>query len=375
MPPSHDLQKMLNDEKVARGVVSAIEKEAAQLDCVRLMEVCGTHTMAIRRHGLPSLLPKNIELLSGPGCPVCVTPNAAIDRAIALTRDAKRIVATFGDMVRVPGSRSSLAVERSKGADVRVVYSPLDAVRLAKENPDRHVVFIGVGFETTAPTVAAAVLEAEGKIKNFSVLVAHKLVPPALEALVKSPEFSVQGFICPGHVSVIIGSEAYRNLAEEHRIPCVVAGFEPVDILLCILMLLRQLVQKRSSVEVEYRAVVQPHGNPRALDLMNRVFEPEDSEWRGIGVIPGSGLRLREKYRVFDALRFQVEMEAPVEPKGCLCGRVLMGAVRPPGCQLFGTACTPANPVGPCMVSSEGTCAAYYRYERTKKNRKAVSFK
>lgn len=358
------LQEALHDGDVAQALVAAIRRESAALGQVRLMEVCGTHTVAIRRFGLPSLLPEKIVLLSGPGCPVCVTPNATVDRAIALARNPKVVIATFGDMLRVPGSSSSLVRERTGGADVRVVYSALDAVKLAKQLPAREIVFLGVGFETTAPTVAAAVQQAAKEVPNFSVLVAHKLVPPALEALVADPDFSVDGFLCPGHVSTIIGSDAYRPVAEQHRIPCVVAGFEPADILLSILMLVRQVKDRRSEVEVEYRTAVRADGNRRALGLLHEVFETAGSDWRGIGNIPGSGLTLRPAFAKLDAsLRFEVEVEAPVEPQGCQCGRVLIGAVRPPECGLFGTACTPANPIGACMVSSEGTCAAYYRYD------------
>jgi hydrogenase expression/formation protein HypD len=265
-------------------------------------------------------------------------------------------------MLRVPGSVSSLAAERAAGADVRVVYSPLDAVKLAREVPGRQVVMLGVGFETTAPTVAAAI-EAARDVPNFSVLAAHKLVPPALQALLRAPDFRVNGFLCPGHVSAIIGSNAYRPVAEAHGIPCVVAGFEPADVLLAIVMLLRQLRQRRAAVEVEYRSVVRPEGNPAAQALLRRVFEPGDSVWRGIGVLPGSGLHLRAGFQSFDARRrFQLELPPSKEPAGCRCGQVLVGAVRPPECPLFGGGCTPEHPVGPCMVSSEGTCAAYHRY-------------
>ncbi len=363
-PGTEALSHLLRDEKVARGVLTAIHREAKSLPTVRLMEVCGTHTVVIRRSGIPSLLPDNIILHSGPGCPVCVTPNAVVDRAVALARRAEVVLATFGDMLRVPGSSSSLATERTLGADVRVVYSPLDALNLARDLPKKQVVFLGIGFETTAPTVAAAVLRACDRPANFSVLVAHKLVPPALEALCDSPEFLVDGFICPGHVSTIIGSDAYRSLAEKRGVACVVAGFEPVDVLLAVLMLLRQIRGRVSRVEVEYRTAVRPEGNRQALELMERVFGPVESQWRGLGRVPASGLQLRPQYQHLDARqRIHVEVEPLQEPEGCLCGQILVGAARPPQCGLFGTQCTPAHPVGPCMVSSEGTCAAYFKYE------------
>jgi hydrogenase expression/formation protein HypD len=267
-------------------------------------------------------------------------------------------------MMRVPGSSSSLAQERTGGADVRVVYSPLDAVKLARSHPEKQVVFLGVGFETTTPTVAVAVKEALGKVDNFSLLSAHKLVPPALEALGGRPDFSVDGLILPGHVSTVIGSDAYRPVARQQGISCVVAGFEPVDVLLAVLMLLRQIRSGRARVEVEYRMAVRPDGNPQALRAVQAIFQPEDCEWRGLGFVPDSGLRLRPEFAQADAaLRFEVSVEPPEEHRGCLCGQVLVGAVVPPQCPLFGDACTPSRPVGACMVSSEGTCAAYYKYE------------
>ena len=357
------LTAALREERNAAAVLQAIRREADLLGPVRLMEVCGTHTVAIRRSGIPSLLPQNITLLSGPGCPVCVTPNRVVDHVVALARHSRITIATFGDMVRVPGSTSSLALERSRGADVRVVYSPLDAVRLAQNSTDCEVVFLGVGFETTAPTVAIALERASKCAQNFSVLSAHKLVPPALTALSEMPGFAVNGLICPGHVSAIIGSSAYVPLARERGIPCVVAGFEPVDVLLSILMLLKQLREQRAEVEVEYKTAVRAEGNKKALEAMERVFEIEDSAWRELGVIKASGLRLGRSFEHMDAdRRFEVEIEPELHHPGCLCGKVLTGTVRPPECAMFGERCTPATPLGPCMVSSEGTCAAYYRY-------------
>jgi len=329
------------------------------------MEVCGTHTMSVHRYGIRGLLPDNVRLLSGPGCPVCVTPNVYLDTAIALSGLRGVTLATFGDMMRVPGSRSSLERERAEGRDIRVVYSALDAVRLASANPGLRVVFLGVGFETTAPTVAASILEAERLgLLNYFVLSSHKLMPPAMRALVEDPELSIDGFICPPHVSVIIGSEPYRFIAEDYGVPCVIAGFEPLDILQGIYMLVDQRADGRAEVEVQYSRAVTAVGNVRAREIMGRVFEPCDAEWRGLGVIPGSGLSLREGYLRFDPLSAlgDVDVGEVREPKGCICGSVLRGAREPTDCPLFGTVCTPDSPVGACMVSSEGACAAYYRY-------------
>jgi hydrogenase expression/formation protein HypD len=353
----------MRSDRVAAALLEDIGRLAAQVGGARFMEVCGTHTMAIRRSGIPALLPAGIELLSGPGCPVCVTPNAVLDRAVALARLPGVCLTTFGDMLRVPGSWESLAEARAAGARVEVVYSALDAVRLAEREPELAVVFAGVGFETTAPTVAVALQVARGKgLTNFLVLSAHRLVPPALEALLGRTDFSVDGFLMPGHVSVVLGPEVYWPVAAR-GLPCVVTGFEPVDVLLAIRMLLQQRAEGRAEVEVEYLAAVRPGGNPRARALMEEVFEPVDAAWRGLGPIPRSGLRLREAYRDLDAeARLPVSGPPAREQPGCRCGEVLVGAIRPPACALFGRACTPETPVGPCMVSSEGTCAAYFKY-------------
>ena len=332
---------------------------------VRFMEVCGTHTMSIFKHGIRSILPDHIELVSGPGCPVCVTPMEEIDRSAKLARIKDVIVTTFGDMLRVPGTASSLQEETGQGADVRIVYSTFDAMKVAEDNPEKEVVFLGIGFETTAPTVAATIQTVQARdLKNFSVLSAHKLLPPALDALITGGDLAIDGFICPGHVSTIIGTSAYENVVEQYGIPCVVIGFEPVDILQGVLMLVEQIENGRAESEIQYARAVVPEGNPGALKIMGDVFQPCDSIWRGLGPIPGSGLAIREAYKAQDArLRFSLEVPPGKEPKGCRCAEVLRGAARPFDCKLFQDVCTPRNPVGACMVSSEGTCAAYYKYD------------
>lgn len=350
------------DPEAARRLTARLVQTASAP--MKLMEVCGTHTVSIARNGLRELMPPSVKLLSGPGCPVCVTANADIDRAIEIGRISDVVLATFGDMVKVPGSYSSLAQEKADGRDVRVVYSPLYAISLAQSMPDKQVVFLGVGFETTAPAVAAAMKSAKRQgVKNFSVLSMHKTVPAALEALVNDPEVGIDGFILPGHVSAVIGPEPYRFLASRYGVPGVIAGFEPVDILQAVLMLARQVSEGRSEIEVAYLRGVGADGNPAACDLMAEVFEPTDSEWRGIGVIPGSGLAIRDSFAGFDAARrFQVFSPPVRQPSACRCGEVLRGVKLPNECPMFGKGCTPEHPVGPCMVSTEGSCAAYYRY-------------
>jgi hydrogenase expression/formation protein HypD len=349
----------------AQAVVQGIREAAANRETT-LMEVCGTHTMAIARFGIRELLPESVRLVSGPGCPVCVTPNPFVDRAVALSRIPDAVIATFGDMMRVPGSSSSLERERASGRDVRVVFSTLDALKLAGSNPDKKIVFLGVGFETTAPTVAASILEArKGGLNNYSVLSSHKVMPPAMEALSAKErgDVRIDGYICPGHVSAVIGTRFYEKLAREYGIGCVVSGFEPMDVLQSILMLVRQARDRRPKVEVQYSRVVKPGGNPRAMAVLDEVFEPADAEWRGLGMIPGSGLKIRAAFADWDAeKRLPVEVEPVREPKGCRCGDVLRGKIRPTECPLFAKACSPEEPVGACMVSSEGTCAAYFRF-------------
>jgi hydrogenase expression/formation protein HypD len=329
------------------------------------MEVCGTHTMAMHRFGLHALLPDGVRLLSGPGCPVCVTPNRLIDTAVAYARRDDVTLITFGDMLKVPGSTSSLAAEKAKGADVRLVYSATDAVRFAHQHPDRQVVFFAIGFETTTPTCAAAVLDAaDAALDNFLVVSAGKVLAPALEALAAG-EVRIDGFVCPGHVSVVTGFGIYRDVVERHRIPCVIAGFEPVDMLKAILMLAEQAAAGEARIENEYSRVVRPEGNRIARQVIAEVFEPVDSEWRGIGTIAASGLAVRPAFARHDALaRLPVEVEPTREHAGCICGDVLRGVRTPLECALFAAACTPAHPVGACMVSSEGTCAAYHKYRK-----------
>lgn len=331
---------------------------------VRLMEVCGTHTMAIFRSGIRALLPETITLLSGPGCPVCVTSQQEVDTFIKLAGIKDVIVATFGDLMKVPGTHSSLQKERAEGKETRIVYSTFDALDLARKNPQKEVVFLGVGFETTAPTIAASILEAEKrKLKNFSVLSAHKLVPPALAALMEADNVKIDGFICPGHVSVIIGSGAYVPVVEKYHIPCVIAGFEPADILQSVYLLVKQIEAGDAQLGNEYRRAVTFEGNAKARHIMYQVFEPSDAPWRGIGTIPGSGLKIRDEFSTFDAKKkFDLSVPDSKEPKGCACGEILLGLKTPPECRLYKKVCTPAHPVGPCMVSSEGTCAAYYKY-------------
>jgi len=330
----------------------------------RFMEICGTHTVAIFKSGIRQILPQYISLLSGPGCPVCVTATRDIDKAINIARIPGVIVTTFGDMVRVPGSASSLKQEKSRGADVRMVYSTMDALEIAQQNPDKKIVFLGIGFETTAPTIAAAVIAAETQgVENFFVLSAHKLLPPAMDALLSGGDLDVSGFICPGHVSVVIGTNPYEAVATHYHTPCVVVGFEPLDILQGIYMLVRQVEAEEARVEIQYRRAVTPEGNQNALRTMDRVFEPCDAPWRGLGVIPKSGLAFREAYRAFDAeAHFDVDVPDSPEPPGCKCGDILRGGLTPVECRLFRKLCTPENPIGPCMVSSEGTCAAYFKY-------------
>jgi len=332
---------------------------------VNLMEVCGTHTMAIAKAGIKSVLPENVKLLSGPGCPVCVTPAEVIDSVLALAMEPGLILASYGDMLRVPGSLpgDSLRRRTALGAKVEIVYSPVDAVELARQNPTKEVVFLGVGFETTAPGTAAAVLTArEQGVKNFSLFSMLKTVEPALRALMGLDGFDVQGFLCPGHVGTIIGEKGFRFLPEDYGMPAVISGFEPEDILLSVYWLLKQIADGAPRVQNEYTRAVSPEGNLLAQRILSEVFEPRCDLWRGLGRIEGSGLGLKEELRDYDAERkFAIAPQAP-KPTACRCGQVITGRMGPEQCPLFGMRCTPEDPVGPCMVSSEGACAAAYKY-------------
>lgn len=331
-----------------------------------LMEICGGQTHSIVRHGIDRMLPDGVTLLHGPGCPVCVTPAGVIDAAVAIASRPDTILCSFGDMLRVPGGQGSLLSAKARGADVRMVYSPLDALDLARANPRREVVFLAIGFETTAPTTAMTVLQAERDgVDNFSLLVSHVLVPPAIEALLDAPGNSVQGFLAAGHVCTVMGYQAYEPIARRHRIPIVVTGFEPLDLLQGILMCIRQLEDGRTEVENAYRRVVQRDGNRAAQDALARVFTVQPQRWRGIGEIPASGLGLAPAYARFDALRRFPDVDVPAERSGeCISGEILRGVKKPFDCPAFGSRCTPERPLGATMVSSEGACAAYYRYRR-----------
>ena len=329
------------------------------------MEVCGTHTNTFFKFGLKSLLPENIRLISGPGCPVCVTEDSYIDNAISLAKIKDSIITTFGDMMKVPGSSSSLYKERAEGCEIRVVYSTLDALKIAEKNPSKNIIFLAVGFETTAPTVGMAVLEAgKRRLGNFFIYSAHKLIPPALDVLIKDKELRIDGFMLPAHVSTIIGTDAYRSLIK-NRIPGVIAGFEPLDMLQGIFMLLKQIKAGRAKIEIQYNRVAKKSGNKVAQDLLEKVFKVSDVYWRGFGIIPSSGLELKSQYGSFDAKRRFGLRETRRAESGndCLCGEVIKGKVRPDECKLFAKVCTPDNPKGPCMVSSEGSCSIHYKYK------------
>jgi len=348
--------------ELAKGLISQIHRRSKTQ--ARFMEFCGGHTVTIFRYGIRQVLPSTIDMVSGPGCPICVTANADLDKAIALSQIQGVIIATFGDMLKVPGSHSSLQEVKANGADVRVVYSTMDALKIAEKDSNKSVVFLGIGFETTAPTIAASILQAEEKeIRNYYVLSLHKLCPPVIQAILDSGEVKLDGLICPGHVSAIIGSHPWEFIARDYGIPCVISGFEPLDILQCVDMLVAQIENGESKVEIAYRRGVRPEGNQQALKLMEQVFEPCPTQWRGIGEVPNSGLKLRKEYQRFDAeLAFDIDPGPTYEPKGCICGDILRGVKTPADCRLFGKACTPQYPVGPCMVSSEGSCSAYYLY-------------
>ncbi len=359
------IDEFRDNEAVAKLIKNIHHRISGYEGEIVLMEVCGTHTMSIFRSGLRKLLPPNIRLLSGPGCPVCVTPNNYLDKAIAYAGLSDTIIATFGDMMRVPGSWSSLQKAKTDGKDIRVIYSALDALQIARQNPLKKVIFLGIGFETTAPTVAATIkIAGEENIGNFYVFSGHKLLPSAMEVLVKSKEVHIDGFICPGHVSTIIGSQPYEFISAQHNIPCVVTGFEPSDIAQAIYMLAGSIVDRETpQVRIQYSRSVKKEGNIKALELMNEVFKIKTSAWRGIGDIPGSGLRIRKEFASFDIEEnMDVEVQKSIENKECICGQILRGINTPLDCKLFRKVCKPENPIGACMVSSEGTCAAFFKY-------------
>jgi len=359
------IDALFTDKDMAVQLLDKIRSGAARIDQAKIMEVCGTHTMEIGRLGLRALLPENISLLSGPGCPVCVTPAGVIDAAVEICQKEQVTLASFGDMIRVPGTETSLEAVRSEGGEVVAVTSPLALLDMAAHEPDRLFVFPAVGFETTVPAIARTItLAAERQIRNIKFIVAHRILPPALEVLCSDPEIKVNGFLLPGHVSAILGHKAYTAIPALH-VPAAITGFAPLDILYGIYSVVTMLSKGSAAVANDYGRAVKPEGNPAAQKLIHTVFEPVDAFWRGIGIIPQSGLQLRKEFESFDACKlFDINQSESPMPVGCSCGTVLRGLIRPDECPLFGTSCTPQHPVGPCMVSSEGSCAAYFRYER-----------
>ena len=353
------------DPAIVQAILKRIDSTAKKISrTVTIMEICGSHTYAIGRFGIRKLLPANVRLISGPGCPVCVTSARDVDIALYLSGLDNVIFATFGDMLRVPGTDGeSLQKKRAAGADVRVVSSADECIKLALANPQKEIVMMGIGFETTAPTIAAVIASCRKKeIKNYSVFSVHKVVPPAINALLADPFLNIDGFLCPGHVSIMIGTDAYRMIPDAGR-AAVITGFEPVDILEGVWMLLTQIENGKPEVSIQYSRGVKPEGNMRAMNLLHSVFETTDAEWRGLGVIPASGLNLRDDFSLFDTLkRFTLPDIKSGDISGCGCGDILRGIKLPNDCPLFKKVCTPINPVGPCMVSSEGTCSTYYKY-------------
>ena len=349
------------NKEIAEGLIQRIQESSSRP--IQLMEVCGTHTVSIFRYGIRGILPEHIKLISGPGCPVCVTPNRDIDLAIALSRQKDTMIVTFGDMMRVPGSTSSLQKEKAEGRDIRIVYSSLEALKIAKGHPEKRAVFLAIGFETTSPTIAVAILRTkEEMLHNLFFLNSQKRVPPALNALLQSRQVKIDGFILPGHVSTIIGTSPYQFIAKEFGRPAVITGFEPLDILQGILMLVKQIEENRPGVEIQYRRVVHEEGNPIALSKIDEVFKRDKAQWRGIGWIEESGYLFKESFQEMDARNFDVQVEPSREHPECLCGEVLQGIKTPLECRLFKKVCHPENPVGPCMVSIEGTCFTYFKF-------------
>ena len=355
------------DEYRNKELVLSISKEIKRISKkkIKIMEVCGGHTMSIQKFGIPSLLPDTVELISGPGCPVCVTSRSFIDKSIAYARMEDVIITTYGDLIRVPGSESTLDKEKAKGADVRIVYSVMDALEIAKKNRTKKIVFLGIGFETTAPASAAGIIRAQmAGLRNFYVYSAHKVMPPAMESLIDEG-VAIDGYIGPGHVSTITGEGIYLGIPEKYGLGVVISGFEPVDLMQSVLMLVKQIENNDPKVEIEYKRVVKPEGNIRAQQMLDEVFEYGDDWWRGLGILKDSGLKIREKYSMHNVeVEIPVEVDPPKEPKGCICGEILKGLKKPKDCKLFATVCDPSNPIGACMVSNEGSCAASYLYNR-----------
>ena len=350
------------NKEIAQGLIRKIFEISTRP--IQLMEVCGTHTVSFFRYGIREMLPKHIRLLSGPGCPVCVTPNRDIDLAIALSRRKDVLLATFGDMMRVPGSTSSLQEEKAEGRNIRMVYSPLEALRMAKENSGKKVVFLAVGFETTSPAIALTLLQAHNEgIRNLYFLNSQKRVPPALRALLQSEKVQIDGFVLPGHVCAVIGREPFQFIAKEFKRPAVITGFEPLDLLQAVWMLVNQIEKEQAFVEIQYTRVVHDEGNPVAVSKMDQAFQQDGALWRGLGWIPESGCRLKDPFSSMDARQIDADVEPSREHPGCLCGEILQAVRTPPECPLFNTVCHPDHPVGPCMVSIEGACFTYFKFQ------------
>lgn len=360
---SKDILKSFKEADRTQVLVDQIEKLEIQSN-IKIMEVCGGHTHAIRHFGLPALLPDNIELISGPGCPVCVTESSYINKAIAYASNAINIIATYGDLIRVPGYHNSLEQQKAQGADIRIVNSPLEVLEIAIENAHKNVIFLGIGFETTTPGTALLVLKAkEKRLKNVFVLSAHKVMPPALAYVLMDEKVQINGILAPGHVTAITGSHMYNSLSSANKTAVVVSGFEPVDILQSVYMLLKQIKANKSQVEIQYKRFVSAEGNQKARAVIDKVFKPVDAVWRGFGNLKNSGLALNKLYQEFDAdVQIPVEFTETGEPAACICGSVLKGLNQPTDCKLYATQCNPINPIGACMVSTEGTCHAYYKY-------------
>jgi len=354
-----------SDAGISKELLKKIQKVCSSK--IRLMEVCGTHTVSILKNGIKGLLPEAISLISGPGCPVCVTSTYEIDSFIALARQKNVILTAFGDLARVPGTKSSLSEEAARGFDIRYVYSPADAIEIAQKNPEKKVIFAGVGFETTAPLVASTILSAQKlALDNYYVFSAHKLMPPALFALMSMGKTKIDGFLLPGHVAAITGKQAYLPFFNQYHIPCIISGFEPVDILHGILELVKQIEFGTPMLENGYNRIVSFNGNKRALEIMHQVFETRDVVWRGLGMIPGSGLRIKNEFAHRDAAKvFSLKVEKTEINNGCICGEIITGNKIPSDCPLYKKTCTPLHPIGPCMVSGEGTCGAYFRYHNS----------